>query len=104
MRSWRPYVDHTPSNSGLASLENLKRFVEEWLSAFPDTRNIVHDMVAEGDRVAARWTVSATHKNQFRNIPPTGERTQVEAIGIFRLADGKVVESWDKYDKPSLWK
>lgn len=97
------YVDHTPSNSGLTGAENLKRFVREWLSAFPETRTVVHDMIAEGDRVAARWTVSATHENQFRSVPPTGNRVEVEAIGIFRVADGKVVESWDKYDTPDLW-
>lgn len=98
------YIDHTPSNSGLTGPDNLQRFVEEWLSAFPDTRNVVHDMVAEGHRVAARWIVSATHEKQFRNIPPTGERIEVEAIGIFRLADGEVVESWDEYNRPGLWK
>jgi steroid delta-isomerase-like uncharacterized protein len=97
------YVDHTPSNSGMTGPENLQRFVGEWLSAFPDTRNVVQDMVAEGDRVAARWTVSATHENRFRSIPTSGNRVEVEAIGIFRLANGKVVESWDKYDTPSLW-
>ncbi len=90
-------------NSSANCCDNLKRFVEEWLSAFPDTRNLVHDMVAEGDKVAARWTVSATHENRFRRVPPTGDHVEIEAIGIFRLVSGKVVESWDKYDTPSVW-
>ena len=64
------YVDRTPSNPGLTGLENLKRFVNEWLSAFPDTRNVIDDILAEGDRVAVRWTVSATHRGRFRSIPP----------------------------------
>ena len=97
------YVDRTPSNPQLTGLENLKRFVNEWLSAFPDTQNVINDILAEGDRVAARWTVSATHRGRFRSVPPSGERVEVEAIGIFRLAGGKVVESWDKYDAPDLW-
>lgn len=97
------YVDRTPSNPELSGLENLKRFVDEWLSAFPDTRNVINDILAEGDRVAVRWTVSATHRGRFRSVPPSGDRIEVEAIGIFRLAGGKVVESWDKYDAPGLW-
>jgi steroid delta-isomerase-like uncharacterized protein len=97
------YVDHTPSNPGQAGLENIKQFVDEWLTAFPDSHNVVKDMVAEGDKVAARWTITATHQRQFRDVSPTGNRIEVEAIGIFRIASGKIVESWGKYDTPGLW-
>ena len=64
------YVDRTPSNPGLTGLENLKRFVNEWLSAFPVTRNVIDDILAEGDSVAVRWTVSATHRGRFRRASP----------------------------------
>ena len=97
------YTDHTPSTPGLAGRENVKRFVNEWLAAFPDSRSVVKDMVAEGDKVAARWTTIATHQGQFRGVSPTGKQLEVEAIGIFRIAKGRIVESWDKYDTPSLW-
>ena len=97
------YIDHTPSNPEITGRENLKRFVAEWLAAFPDSRTIVEDMVAEGDKVATRWKTSATRQGEFRGVSPTGQRIVVEAIGIFRIAGGRVVESWDKYDTPSLW-
>ncbi|MCA1740819.1 MAG: ester cyclase [Actinobacteria bacterium] len=97
------YIDHTPSNPELAGRENIKRFVNDWLAAFPDSHSVLQDMVAEGDRVACRWITTATHQGPFRAVSPTGERVEVEAIGIFRIADGKVVESWDKYDTPGLW-
>jgi steroid delta-isomerase-like uncharacterized protein len=97
------YIDRTSSNPKLAGRENIKRFVEEWLAAFPDSHSVVEDMVAEGDRVASRWSTSATHQSEFRGVSPTGERVEVEAIGIFRIAEGRVVESWDKYDTPGLW-
>ena len=45
------YVDHTASDPGVPGVENVKRFIEEWRSAFPDTRSVVDDLVAEGDRV-----------------------------------------------------
>jgi predicted SnoaL-like aldol condensation-catalyzing enzyme len=50
------YVDHSPSHPTLSGAENAKQSVSEWLSAFPDTVSVVQDMVAEGDKVAARWT------------------------------------------------
>jgi len=96
-------IDHTPSNPEMAGRENLKRFVIEWLAAFPDSGTTVEDMVAEGDKVATRWRTSATHQGEFRGVSPTGQRIVVEAIGIFRIAGGRVVERWDKYDTPGLW-
>lgn len=92
------YVDHSPSHRGLPGPENLKRAVSEWRIAFPDTRNVVEELVAEGDRVAARWTTHATHRGEFMGIPPTGNRIAVTSFGIFRLSGGKVVESWDTFN------
>ena len=89
------YVDHSPSYPGLPGPENLKRAVAEWRLAFPDTRNVIEDMVAEGDRVAVRWTTHATHRGEFMGIAPTGNRMAVTSFGIFRLSDGKIAESWD---------
>ena len=97
------YIDHTSSNPEMAGRLNIKQFVEEWLAAFPDSYSVVEDMVAEGDKVASRWRTSATHRGEFRGVSPTGRRVVVEAIGIFRIVDGRVVESWDKYDTPGLW-
>jgi predicted ester cyclase len=97
------YIDHSPLNPEITGRENIKWFVAEWLAAFPDSCTTVEDMVAEGDKVATRWRTSATHQGEFRGVSPTGQRIVVEAIGIFRIAGGRVVESWDKYDTPGLW-
>ena len=98
------YIDHTSSYPQLTGRENIKRFVKEWFAAFPDSHSVVEDKVAEGDEVVSRWSTTATHQGQFRGVSPTGERrVEVEAIGIFRIAEGRVVESWDKYDTPGLW-
>jgi predicted ester cyclase len=68
------YVDHSPSHPGLPGPENLKLAVAEWRVAFPDTRNVIEDMVAEGDKVAVRWTTYATHRGGFMGIAATGNR------------------------------
>lgn len=92
------YVDRTASHPGMRGPDNVKRFIGEWRTAFPDTRSVVDDIVAEGDRVAARWTTRATHRGEFMGVAPTGRRVVVGWFGMFRLSGGKVVESWDTFD------
>lgn len=62
----------------------------------------IHDMVAEGDRVAARMTTSAKHTGTFMGIEPTGRRYSIDEIHIFRLRDGRLVEHWHAFDTASL--
>lgn len=96
------YVDHSPSDSELSGLENVKRFVAAWRAAFPDTRSTVEDMIAEGDKVAARWTTRATHRGEFLGVPPTGNVVTAQWLGIFHLSDGRIVDSWDHYETQGL--
>jgi Stage II sporulation protein E (SpoIIE)/SnoaL-like polyketide cyclase len=56
------------------------------------------DIFAEGDRVAFRWSVSGTHLGDWLGIPPTGNHVTATGITLFRIAFGKVVESWTSID------
>jgi predicted ester cyclase len=96
------YVDHNPSNPELHGIENIKKSVADRRAAFPDAHNVVEDVIAEGDKVAVRFTTRATHRGKFMGISPTGNRVVVTSIGIFRFSDGKIVESWDEYDALGL--
>jgi predicted ester cyclase len=63
------------------------------LQGFPDLRLTTEDLIAEGDRVAARFTVSATNTGDYRGLPaPTQQHFESEAIAILRIADGRVAE------------
>jgi steroid delta-isomerase-like uncharacterized protein len=94
------YVSHQPDGSVLErGPEDVKRFMGEFRSAFPDFHVTIEDQIAEGDRVATRWTMRGTHEGEFRGIGPTGKQITVTGIGIFRFSDGKVVESWDNFDQ-----
>jgi steroid delta-isomerase-like uncharacterized protein len=94
------YVSHQPDSSVLErGPEDVKRFMGEFRSAFPDFHTTVEDQIAEGDKVATRWTMRGTHEGEFRGIAPTGKQITVTGIGIFRFSDGKVVESWDNFDQ-----
>ena len=59
-------------------------------------------MVAEGDRVVVRWTAEGTHQGELLGIPPTGKRLRFSGISIYRLAEGKVAEVWEEFDRLGL--
>jgi steroid delta-isomerase-like uncharacterized protein len=49
-------------------------------------------MIAEGDRVAARFTMRGTHRGAFFGVPPSGKSIEVQAMNFYRLAGGQFVE------------
>jgi len=66
--------------------------------AFPDLKRPVEDLVAEGDKVVARWSSTGTHQGDFMGVPPTGKRITTSGITVFRLESGKIVEEWSESD------
>jgi len=68
------------------------------ISAFPDMRVATEDIIAEGDKVAIRWTTTGTHQGELMGIPATGRQVTWSGITIYRFADGKIVETWWAYD------
>ncbi len=67
-------------------------------SAFPDLQATVEDQVAEGDKVASRFTFRGTHRGELAGIPPTGNQVEVTGIVISRIEGGKGAEDWSNYD------
>jgi steroid delta-isomerase-like uncharacterized protein len=65
---------------------------------FPDIRYSIADLIAEGDRVTARWQWHGTHRGVFRGpagtFPPTGKSVANDGIGIFQLKYGRVTHAW----------
>ena len=51
-------------------------------------------MIAEGDKVAIRHSLGGTHRAAFQGIGPTGKVVMISAIATFRIANGKVAETW----------
>jgi serine phosphatase RsbU (regulator of sigma subunit) len=98
------YISHQPDGSVLErGPEDVKRFVGEFRSAFPDLRLIIDDQIAEGDKVMIRETARGTHQGELRGMAPTGKEMEIKGMAIFRFSSqGKVVESWDSYDQLSL--
>jgi predicted ester cyclase len=90
------YVDHTPSaiRSLAPGIDGVKKAFAIFLSAFPDSRHEIEDLIAEGDRVVVRLRASGTHTGELMGVPPTGKRVTMTGIAIYRLAGGRIVERW----------
>jgi steroid delta-isomerase-like uncharacterized protein len=96
------YVDHSPVPGQAPGLDGAKQKWRMYLAGIPDLHAIVEDMVAEGDKVAVRWIVEGTHSGELLGIPPTGRPVRISGISIYRLAEGKIVEQFERWDKLDL--
>jgi steroid delta-isomerase-like uncharacterized protein len=94
-------VNHTaiPEAQGA---EGLRRIIGKVLKAFPDQRVTCDDVIAEGDRVMCRVTVSGTNTGPLEFVrwpmPATGKHVTHSAIHVFRFAGDKIVEHWGAMD------
>ena len=91
-------TDHDPAPGQGPGLEGVKHYFSSLHTAFPDVHMDVEDMIAEGEKVVARVSVSGTHQGEFLGIAPTGNQVAIKGIDILRIVDGKVVEHWGKFD------
>ena len=96
------YIYHGPGGQELRGRDGIRGLWNIFLSAFPDLSATVEDCISEGDKVAARWSVSGTHKGEFLGIPPSNRSITLPITEVFRLDDGILVEAWDQYDRQHL--
>ena len=89
------YVNRTPATPDLPTgPEGVKGVVSMFRSAMPDLRVAVEDMIAEGDKVATRYTLEGTHEGELFGVPPTGRRLSIKSMTVERVSDGKIREHW----------
>jgi predicted ester cyclase len=62
--------------------------------AIADRVNTIERFIGDGDRVAVRLNVKGTHKGNLYGLAATGKRFDIAEIAIFKLDNGKIVESW----------
>ena len=72
-----------------------RRWIAPFRASFPDVHMEIVELIAEGDKVAGRFTCSATHRGEWLGHAPTGRSFErVDEVSIFRFRDGKVVHAW----------
>ena len=94
------YVSHWGEMSW--NLEEHKQANRPLLMAFPDLNHELNNMVAEGDRVVLRVTLTGTHEGEFMGIPPTGNKIKYTGMLEGRFSEGKLVELWGVGDMLTL--
>jgi steroid delta-isomerase-like uncharacterized protein len=98
---------HTPdfmahSSMGEMNLEQYGQGLQMLSAAFPDWKQTIDDMVAEGDKVSVRSTFTGTHKGTYMGLPPSGKKISMKTVSIYRIKDGKLAETWGVSDMLGL--
>lgn len=91
-------IDHNPVPGQAAGLDGFKQWMASARTSFPDLQGSVEDVIAEGDRVAARTTWHGTHRGDFVGVPPTNKRIAMSAFHHVRFARGQAAEWWGTAD------
>jgi steroid delta-isomerase-like uncharacterized protein len=81
------FIDHDSSMPEARGPAGVKRLAAMAQASFPDLHFTIEDMVAEGEKIVYRYTLSGTHQNDFMGIPASGKRVQVTGIPIYRLGN-----------------
>jgi steroid delta-isomerase-like uncharacterized protein len=94
------YDEHDPLPGQTTGREGLQQRVRMLRDAF-HAHFTIEDLIAENDKVVARWTSRGTHVAEFLGIPPTGKPYTIAGIDNHRLVDGKLAEHWHVVDQLS---
>ena len=87
------FVLHVPLPAA-PGIQGISDVVVACRAAFEHLNVTVEEMVAEGDRVAARFTARGIHKGAFMGLPPTGKPITMTGMEIFRIEDCRIAELW----------
>ena len=98
------YVHHHPDRDNLKpGIDGVKQFLAQAAAAFPDSRIVIEDICAEGDKVWVRTSSESTHLGDYLGLPATGKKIRKRSMDIFRIRDGKFIEHWDIMDDLGIW-
>ena len=74
--------------------EGIRRGCFAYFQSFPDLHISIDELIAEGDKVFCRSTMTGTHDGEYKGIPPTGRHVSAESAEVFRIVDGKFAGYW----------
>ena len=95
-------VTHSPFPDQKPGAEGLKEAIMQFREAFPDLHAKAEDILADGDKVVGRFTVTGTHKGEFMGMPPSGKQFTYEEMVIVRFKNGRIVEHWAVMDAMAM--
>jgi predicted ester cyclase len=96
------FVNHEAPPGRNRGPESMRGLANMLRAAFPDLRFEIQELIAEGDTVAGRLTMSGTHDGPLMGIPPTGRSVRQNHMHFVRFRDGKAIEHWGVRDDLSM--
>ena len=87
-------VHHDLEMGDSQGIDAEKRLTSTFVTAFPDLRFTLNNVLAEGDLVAGLATITGTHRGDLMGVPPSGKHFEASIMAIFRVVDDKIVEHW----------
>jgi steroid delta-isomerase-like uncharacterized protein len=94
-------VEHG-AHEELHGVDEILDFLDAHFETFPDYSGTADAVVADGDQVVVRYTVSGTHTGEYRDVEPTGHRTEWTGLAMYRIEDGEIAEIWIEEDRLGL--
>lgn len=88
------YLNHAGARGVLAGPAGIRTNYFSLITAFPDVRFTLDDILVDGEKVVVRYTMLGTNEGPFQGRPATNRAVTVPGIGIYRVADGQIQESW----------
>jgi steroid delta-isomerase-like uncharacterized protein len=96
------FVDHSVPPGLPPDREGVKMQFTMFFTALPDLHAVIHDQVADDDKVVTRKTLRGTHQGDLLGIPPSGKTVDIDVIDILRVRDGRITDHWNLVDQLSL--
>jgi steroid delta-isomerase-like uncharacterized protein len=93
------FVDHSVPPGLPPNREGVKLQFAGFLAALPDLSVVIHDQIADDEKVVTRKTLRGAHLGELFGAPPTGKTIEIEVIDIVRIQDGLITDHWNLVDR-----
>ncbi len=88
------FINEAMGFAPIRGIQPMKQLLEKLLIAFPDWRVEIRDVISEGDRVAVRWHLTATHLGTYEDISPTNQPIEGHGIHIDQIKNEQIIKRW----------
>ena len=97
-------VRHCEATPGLEARnrDQIKEFLRQDTTVFPDSVQTIRLLVAERDLVAAWVTYEGTQQGPMGPFPPSGRKAQFDFGAVFRIEGGMIAEWWVTWDNMKI--
>src|SRR6266566_14101 len=93
---------HGQTLGTIEGADNVTGMLRGFIGTLPDLHAAEQDIVAAGETVAVRYVIEATHEGNLLGLAPTGRRVRWDAVDVYRLSDGMIVEEWAADDATAI--